>query len=390
MQFHVPVVNLFCFTKCVAFACLVFFKLFQYQSVYALLDIGVCYMIYRVEVSDLSRTRLVQYILWLAYTVCMIACSSRDLHQLGGVHSWQDFPCRHAGSANNSNLKVIVAALPKMGTTTMYHALSDLGLHTYHDYDIELHYPLLFARPQHLNLAEYVSKCKADAICLDNGFQRAVDIIEVSPDAKLFIMKWRTPEQWEKSLTDYLMYLRIDTALAFMQMSGMFVPPWTTVFKLVNGIVTSDIIHLLRNGYPSVMRTWLPPSIYLELRLRMIKFLIQPGRSFSISKDFFNNWYRQVKSAGHRHVQIEIDPTLITYEDLCLHLQIKNCPRHGKLERSIDTFRYHRSFPLQAAFTESVFSFGSYMSFIIFVYLFQWSSLQVLGICRCMTRPKIN
>jgi len=47
------------------------------------------------------------------------------------------------GRAYNSNLRVNVDMLPKMGTTTVHCALPDLRLQTYHDFDIDIQYPLL-------------------------------------------------------------------------------------------------------------------------------------------------------------------------------------------------------------------------------------------------------
>lgn len=331
-------------SKCLAFGCLLSYTLWQYQSAYALLDVGTFYIIYKAEVHGFTHVRFVHFLLWLTYIAVMFIFFSTDVNS--GIYSWQDFPCQHVGTANNSNLKIIVAALPKMGTTTMYHALSDLGLHTYHGEDMCFHYPLLSARPDHLNVAEYLSKCNVEAICLDQGYQHVSDIITASPDAKIFIMQWRTPEQWLESLKTWCVYQKTCQYIFFINAAAMCVPPWNIFFKVASGIITPDLIRLLHDGYPSLERMDnISPSVYLELMCWRSKFLF--SKRAEGSAEVFNHWYQQVRSASHQHISIDIDPTLITYEELCLHLHIKDCPRHGKLERSVDFFRYHRRAPFR-------------------------------------------
>lgn len=382
---------LFFSSKCVACACLVSYKLWQYHSVFGLLEACAYYIIWKAELKRLTRARLVHYLLWLAYAICVIKLTSGGLL---GVHTLHDFPCQHAGMLNNSNLQVIVAALPKMGTTTLYHALSDLGLRTYHGRDIIVHYPLLWEKSRDFNVAEYLSKCKIDAICLDAGWEHVVEIIKASPDAKIFVMQWRTYEEWLESVFFYFfVHKELIKYILITFYSGMCIFPWSNILNMINRMRGTDIIRLLADGFPSFERmsgfspsiTW--ESICLEISMGEWIDSRQDNSQRLRSADDFNKWYEQVRSISHAHSRVEIDPTLITYEDLCSHLQIKDCPRRGKLDRPSDLFRSERRAPLSYVTQSIILGIFNYVIFLAFHFFLCHAHSSVLWMSSYVARP---
>jgi len=336
--------------------------------------------------------------------------------------------CEHpALPGNNSGVKVLVAAFAKMGTRTMSRSLYQLGLtHSYHSEEISLHVwsdlaAKFWRRPENAGvkvpvgmpyvgrtttdlevlaatrpgeLAAALSRCKVDAMAFDGLELLFWPVYEVSPDAKVIVLNWRT---WQELLTSSVNFAGWFSHLMYIGAylsSSMHALPWGAAFHALDPLVGRPIQRLLSSGGAPVNQEQ-GPLVMLWYRMmsgyRVTNHFFH-GLGAGSNATFYGMLVREHVQAEffervHREVpperRLDFDPRKQGYEDLCKFLEISNCPRRGLLPRAVSVYAHERDFPLSFAFCVVVYVVLHWANWKIYSALL--SSL--LG---ALTKPKVE
>eukprot|EP00413_Alexandrium_margalefii_P003694 CAMPEP_0204511302 /NCGR_PEP_ID=MMETSP0661-20131031/351_1 /ASSEMBLY_ACC=CAM_ASM_000606 /TAXON_ID=109239 /ORGANISM="Alexandrium margalefi, Strain AMGDE01CS-322" /LENGTH=432 /DNA_ID=CAMNT_0051516381 /DNA_START=77 /DNA_END=1375 /DNA_ORIENTATION=+ len=245
---------------------------------------------------------------WFIYVIGFIVyLVVATLFNLGSMWCWvwepMGFMCKHPPlTANNSGVKVLIYAPPKSGTTATAKFLLRLYPHAYHSEDFHIHIwsqlsDMFWQRPENGGsiwpwrrlatpsypaykgfsfrdkrggpdaadtrvlkglgdelrpiLADRLSRCRVDAMAFDGFMEAFWPIYDVSPDAKIVMLNWRTFEEWSQSGVDWNTYTFLALTLANIVSSGQHVLPWNAVVvPLWDALTGNKITERLRDGKP--------------------------------------------------------------------------------------------------------------------------------------------
>lgn len=221
---------------------------------------------------------------------------------LYNMWSWTIEPqgsmCKHKPlGGNNSGLKVLIYGPAKTGTTTMSRALHDVGFKSYHSEDFFFHVwgPLtdvFYHRPENggqiwaisrlatpvapanrghstwnrddvgsdlrvlkeierEELAAAISKCRVEALAFDAMVEQFWPLYNLSPNAKVIVMNWRTQEEIQKSKAYYDWGQNICLYMLNLLGVGMHILPWNAfLLPILDPLFGNPIEEFMRNGEP--------------------------------------------------------------------------------------------------------------------------------------------
>ena len=317
------------------------------------------------------------------------------------------YTCQHEPlGGNNSGMQVLIYGLAKSGTKSMSKYLAKVGIHnSYHSEDFANHvwdplsqsfwrrpenggmkYPFLTTtgppakmgcfldphsstadlkvlagtRPE--ELAAAISKCRAGALAFDGYESLFWPIYNVSPNAKVIVLNWRTYAQYDKSRNDFGIALNIALVFLGFLLNGQHFLPW--------GYITLPVLDYI-NGYPIKhwMETGGPPSSTESAMTKLVRCQMNARRVMS-------HWFSGLGNEGHGRGSTEegykafweegyeripaenrfdFDMKKHGYADLCRFLNIKDrpeCLEEGPRPKSgTDVLNHERENPKEFMMT---------------------------------------
>lgn len=144
--------------------------------------------------------------------------------------------CTDRGPTDNSGLKVVMVSIGQTGTTSIIHALSTMGLRSYHMEDVLTWAPeAVRQNTTNANWARAIRNCGVQAITLEPQLDNLERAIATSPDA-VFIQSLRPFKRWVSSshagaLKDWVQCVH----LRWISSSAMAIP-WLLIFDAITGI----------------------------------------------------------------------------------------------------------------------------------------------------------
>jgi len=299
------------------------------------------------------------------------------------ANEWDHFQCKNQPlPVNQSGVKVVLGGWAKSGTWTLSHALGQLGLNAYHSQEFLAHVysPLAdeyWKRPENggrrsktavfrtlpwwigehgyfpsdnlevvknlktERLARKISQCRPDAIALD-GLEGLHDlVIDGSPDVKVIMLDWREYKAWLSSLRNQSE--KMNKVNQFMELfyTAIHFLPWGLLVKAIDPYINNDIEKLLTTGGPPFIQKcplgvmlWHPfiknRQIYAHWNMRTWGKpntpIVDPP-----SEATFKALFEGVKKKVPEKNILHWDFKKKGWEDLCSFLDIKDCPKSGKL-----------------------------------------------------------
>jgi len=303
-----------------------------------------------------------------------------EFHAIWSRFYEMDYQCEHPVlPANQSGVKVMVAGFAKSGTRTMSRVLYQLGMeHSYHSEEFGMHVYSSLADNYFLKrssgawsglpspglvetedeevlngtspeeLAAAISRCRVDAIAFDGIEKLFWPVYEVSPDAKVILLNWRTFEEWRTSLEAFAPILFAEIFSMGLLFSGFSVLPWGALFHVIDPLVGRRIEKLLRTGGPPICQVY---DAYTSLWHSLVSFRRIVTRwhggisLFPEEEEEYNEYLQKVKQLVPPERLIEWDMKKNTFEDLCQFLGMDPCPRSGRLPRVNNAFIFVQDFP---------------------------------------------
>jgi len=306
-----------------------------------------------------------------------------------GVWRWAnewDIQCEHPPLAGNqSGLKVVLAGWAKCGTWTLSHALGQLGYNAYHSQEFNYHVwsPIAdeyWMRPENggrrskivtiptlpfamqpnatdpsalpfpsedwevlknmktETLARGLSKCRVDAVALD-GIQNLHEaVIDASPGVKVLMLDWRTFEKWDASMVfqgKSMVPIQLFFDVVFY--SSLHFLPWGLLVKAIDPLINNDIEKLLKTGGPPFIQKC-PVGVMLWhpfAKNRQIYSHWMMGLGFTKQQRDEKEYYALFEKVRKKVPESNIlswDFKTKGWEDLCTFLNVKDCPKKGKLK----------------------------------------------------------
>jgi len=311
--------------------------------------------------------------------------------------------CKHPQlPANQSGVKVLVAALGKSGTRTVNHALNDIGIRSYHSEDLALwpirewalrmrkHHPenwhwtpgqwawYLLSEPEakaHEELAGALSRCGVEAVTLD-GFELLTwPIYDLSPDVKVLWLNWRTFDQWSESMQAFVPKLLTMCNFNVFTSSSTYVIPWGIIVRLLDPLYGSPVATALADGGPVITELGGPLMFFYQQSLNYYNHYttLMPradGQSPLVFAEKKED-YEQIMNTVLEHVPperyMEVDVRKTTYEDICSFLAVSPCPIQGKMPRAVNTWIWEVDFPIAGVVVCALRFFMHWVNWRLFV-----------------------
>jgi len=229
------------------------------------------------------------------------------LFNLASVWNWtyepMGFQCKHPPlPVNNSGVKVLIFAPEKSGTSTMVRFLRKIYPRAWHSEDILTHIwaPISDAfwhRPENGGgifpwqrlatprfpaykgfsfmlksegedaadtrvlmglgaelqplLANRLSRCRADTLTFDHLAELFWPIYDVSPDAKVVMLNWRTFEEWRRSGLNFGLSTVLTLLFVNLVNVGQHLLPWNAlILPLWDALTGNELLEHMRDGTP--------------------------------------------------------------------------------------------------------------------------------------------
>mmetsp|Transcript_102260 Transcript_102260/g.228456 ORF Transcript_102260/g.228456 Transcript_102260/m.228456 type:complete len:393 (+) Transcript_102260:78-1256(+) len=310
-----------------------------------------------------------------------------------GVWRWAnewDIECEHPPlPVNQSGVKVLLAGWAKSGTWTLSHALGKLGYNAYHSQEFNFHVwspiadeywmrpenggrrsknsvlwtlPFVFTpnenpvslpfpqddlqvlrelKPQ--TLAQRISKCRVDTIALDGIDPLHEPVLDVSPDAKVVMLDWRSHAEWTTSMEKQ--EVRQPATMFVMEFfySSLHFLPWGLLVKAVDPFINNDIEKLLKNGAPPFIQKcplgvmlWHPFAKNRQIYSHW--FMGLGGTTLEINETRYNSLFERIRQRVLANNILNWDFKTKGWDELCAFLDIKDCPEKGKMKTEPNTY----------------------------------------------------
>jgi len=279
---------------------------------------------------------------------------------------------------NNSGVRALVYGLSKTGTKTISKSLHKLGLRSYHSEELSLHIwsriadrfwlrpenggrrggmshgiYFMMGRPadnlhvassndtkvladlRHEELAASLAGCRVQAVAFDGMENLFWPIYNVSPDAKVLVLDWRTLEEWNTSRVNFtptLMGYYINAGIIGSGVHGM---PWVLPIRALDSLYGSPFRKFmlsgqeLFNGLPEVLD--LPLGIITGRRIST--HLFAGLKVIPFVGEEYHNFYKLAYERIPQERRMSWNMSKHGWEDLCAFLDIpeKDCPGTGLL-----------------------------------------------------------
>mmetsp|Transcript_19707 Transcript_19707/g.40101 ORF Transcript_19707/g.40101 Transcript_19707/m.40101 type:complete len:402 (+) Transcript_19707:134-1339(+) len=285
------------------------------------------------------------------------------------------FLCRHKPlPVNNSGIKVLLYGMAKTGTTSMSRAMDKLYQQSWKADDVHIHMttPLvdeywghpargggmfpwqrlagagapaysmgsaqMYSSQRHADveavqhtprvaeiMAERFSKCRVDSLTFDGCEGLFWPIYEISPDAKVVMLNWRTHQEWYKSHDKFMYYLdKFYSAVGVGIMGTSMFPYDAVVLPVVDALTGNALLHYAGNGTASWVRE---STLHNCWRQAMYERRIHQRRKgghavLPQSEEEYKNYWEEAKRRIPKERLLEFDIKKNTMKDLCKFLQI--------------------------------------------------------------------
>lgn len=308
-------------------------------------------------------------------------------HFWGWANDWE-MECKYPPlPVNRSGVKVLIGGFAKTGTWSMTSTLFELGLKkSFHNQEFMLHVFSKIAdrywmQPEnggrqsrnwhHLNmidqgkkltggqvgtvaadkagmlpdssqvlehtstetLAEYTSKCQIDSIAFDGIEHLYWPMYKASPDAKVILLDWRSYDSWQHSMARFGPKWLLTVVLTGQLYGSIFGLPWGLALKAVDSVTGRQIENMLTTAGPAFLQECPVPvalwQTFINQR-RIVSHWIM-GLHWVHTREEYEQFYADVRKATPPERLLRWNFKKNTYEDLCNFLDIKPCPKSGKL-----------------------------------------------------------
>jgi len=294
------------------------------------------------------------------------------------------YECEHPTlPVNQSGVKVLVAGLAKSGTRTLSRSLYQIGYdHSYHSEEFGMFFFANLAdkywlrqngghwsqlpKPGTLHntntqdlevlrgtspeeLAAALSRCRVDAIALDGIEQIFWPVYDVSPDAKVVLLNWRTFKEWRTSLEAFVPLLMLELLIMGTFGTAMTVLPWGALLHVIDPLLMGRKIEkMMKSGGPPICQVY---DTYTSMwhgiiNGRRIATRWFSGINFTPGEEAgYDAWHADIKAKVPKERLLEWDMRKHRFEDLCAFLEMPDCPRQGRLPRAPNVFLFAQDFP---------------------------------------------
>jgi len=290
--------------------------------------------------------------------------------------------CRYpALPANQSGVKVMIAGFAKMGTRTLSRTLFELGYeHSYHgeEYLQYVWHPISYeywARPENGGLAvapigslfrsqttdlevlastppellaARTSSCRTDAVALDGAEALFWPLMQVSPDAKVLVLNWRT---FGEAGTAFRKFTRQLFPYLYMVGSldvGLHLLPWPLLFHALEPLFGRPAKQSLETGRPAFNQVETPYYMSWVRHNSMSRFcghwLLGLSQWSALTEAGYGAFFERIKREVPPARRLDFDPRKTTYEDLCRFLQLEPCKKSGRIPRAINLGNHELDF----------------------------------------------
>mmetsp|Transcript_34654 Transcript_34654/g.107672 ORF Transcript_34654/g.107672 Transcript_34654/m.107672 type:complete len:409 (+) Transcript_34654:60-1286(+) len=320
---------------------------------------------------------------------------------------------KHDLPANNSGVRALVYGLSKTGTKTMIRSIYRLGFEqSYHSEDLSLHvwsgladdYWLRpenggrrsgpangiyagFGRPfEDLGLAysndtkvlqalkpedlrNRLAGCRVNAIAFDGMEHLFWPIYDLSPDAKVLILDWRTFEEFHTSRSVFGQQLLLLHIFGGVTSASVHALPWIFLTQAIDRLTGSPGKKLmLRGGPPLGIETGFLPNLYLTpfSARRTLSHLYSGLKLFIYTKANYEDFYKVPYERIPEERRMSWNMRKHGWKDLCAFLEVpaKDCPGTGLLPNEAPNWF--------AAERDSPYIFFSSTAFYMILHMVNW------------------
>jgi len=189
-------------------------------------------------------------------------------------------------------------------------------------------------------LAKRISGCRADAVAFDGAERLFWPVFNVSLDAKVLVLNWRSYTEAHRSMERFaILFLPWINVIGTID-TGMKALPWGALYALTEPLLGRPLTEFLETGGPPINQVQSP---YKMGWLRMVSAMRFSGHWFlglcewfDMNEERHTEFFRQIDRRVPPERRLDVDPRKTTYEDLCRFLDLHPCRRKGRLPRAIN------------------------------------------------------
>mmetsp|Transcript_142509 Transcript_142509/g.361818 ORF Transcript_142509/g.361818 Transcript_142509/m.361818 type:complete len:396 (+) Transcript_142509:75-1262(+) len=291
--------------------------------------------------------------------------------------------------ANQSGIKVLIYGPQKTGTKSMTKALANLGYgQTFHSEDFIFNlwvgladefwrrpenggdYPFATVYPpawkgtpwnqtdsdskvfESLGLAKLaaaISRCGVDALAFDGIEELFWPVYEVSPEAKVVSLNWRTWPEYYKSWSTFEWQLSAAITAMCILISPVHLLPWSVIVLPILELLSGNTIDgfLSSGGPPWTISSTLPVSFfkYNAINRRWLTHQFGGLARVPTSEDELFSGFEEVRRRVPAEHLFEWNMRKHTMADLCAFLGIQDssaCKQPGLLPKGINVLYIER------------------------------------------------
>mmetsp|Transcript_49311 Transcript_49311/g.152350 ORF Transcript_49311/g.152350 Transcript_49311/m.152350 type:complete len:223 (-) Transcript_49311:56-724(-) len=162
-------------------------------------------------------------------------------------------------------------------------------------------------------------------------------------------MNWRGYREYVRSLALFAQDFGAMCYFLGILFSSLSALPWGALQRPLDPLAGGQLRRLLTTGGPPICQAF-PPVTGLfhghQGGRRISEHWYNGLAQFPTSKATYDGFYALPQQLVPKERLLEWDMRKHRWEDLCRFLEIKDCPRSGKMARAINIFNFERDFPL--------------------------------------------